>query len=743
MSGALRRNSFKWRLLAGAALAAPCALAAPAHAQTASTSAENAARSDEIIVQARKRDESIQDVPASVSSFSEERSELLNLEDVDDYVRQTPGAILIASGPSYLDDIAIRGQGGGRLGFSESTTGIYREGIYVAGGGFGGRTFSRIDFFDLANVEVYRGPQGALYGRNAVGGAVNVISRKPSQEFEARVKADYNSVERYDVEGVVNAPIIADKLSLRLGGYYTAQDDGFYHLEGREEALDSINEEWGIRGSASLSIGPWTDLLVIGERSHSKTLGFTSQGQNLTVDPEPFVRIGLGDFDSVIIDQTSVIAKLEHEMEWADFVLVGNYKTRDGDRPDGDFDHFLGFNNAALRIVDEQFEDFERYGLEARLASKGEGPFTWLFGGDYQHYVSHGLTDRFGTVAGPFAFSAALRSQLRTDKSTEELSSFSVFGLIGYDFTERLNVSLEARVQQDSKDFIFERVDGDPLTNETIPLTTFDAKWTRVLPTLSVKYAASDAVTLYARAATGYRPGGFNPSPTPGFFDQTEYGPELAKSFEAGVKADFDIAGVRVQPQLSGYYTITDDIQQTTNLSTSNNVFSLQNVGDASIFGAEFELVATAKVAGGDLYSNLGVSTTDGYFHDGTEILFQGVTFDLSKGRVPRTRDYILNYNLAYDVPVTNALNAFISWSVQAEGGGYDNVVGFLKIPGFSRSNEHYEIIDITGGVRGDRWRLSGYVKNLGNEIYELVVVNNNRFVNDPRTYGATLTVRF
>lgn len=170
----------KSAMLAGASVAAITSmLSAPALAQTGA----GAYAGDQIIVQARKRDEAIEDVPASVSALSADAIEDLILEDVADIVRQVPGGVLIASGPDYLDDIALRGQGGGRLGFSETTTGIYKDGIFIAGGGFNGRSYARIDLFDLERIEVYRGPQGALYGRNAVGGAVNVITRAPDDEF--------------------------------------------------------------------------------------------------------------------------------------------------------------------------------------------------------------------------------------------------------------------------------------------------------------------------------------------------------------------------------------------------------------------------------------------------------------------------------------------------------------------------------------------------------------------------------
>ena len=128
-------DSRRIRLACGGALSV-LANVLPAHAFAQSTGATDTGDGTEIIVQARRVGESIQDVPASVSVLNADSIARLAIENVADYTRQTPGAILIGSGPEYLNDIALRGQGGGRLGFSESTTGIYRDGIYVAGGGF-------------------------------------------------------------------------------------------------------------------------------------------------------------------------------------------------------------------------------------------------------------------------------------------------------------------------------------------------------------------------------------------------------------------------------------------------------------------------------------------------------------------------------------------------------------------------------------------------------------------------------
>ena len=145
-------SGMKIATLAGTALAVVMA-AMPGTALAQDTSVTDVG---EVVVTSRKREERLVEVPAAVTAISAADREALVLEDLDDYLRQVPGATLVASGPEYLNDITIRGQGSGRLGFSEAATGLYRDGLYMAGGGFGGRSLGKMDYLDAAQVEVLR-----------------------------------------------------------------------------------------------------------------------------------------------------------------------------------------------------------------------------------------------------------------------------------------------------------------------------------------------------------------------------------------------------------------------------------------------------------------------------------------------------------------------------------------------------------------------------------------------------------
>ncbi|NOY17684.1 MAG: TonB-dependent receptor plug domain-containing protein, partial [Gammaproteobacteria bacterium] len=303
---------------------------------------------EEVIISARRRDEKLMDVPDAITVISKADMDLLVLDSMADYLRQIPGTILVNGGPEYLSDISMRGQGGGRLGFSESATGIYRNGSYIAGGGFGGRSLSRMDFFDMESLQAYRGPQGALYGRNAVGGAVNVISKRPSDTSEGWAKIGYDSFERTLLEAVINVPA-NDKFAVRFGGYYLDQDDGFITDINTGATLDRNNQK-GVRIAAEARPTDAFTINLTVEYRESEVASFSSLGfrafrtDGVPLDPGKFERDVSTDGRAEIEESTIFLGMLWQtaigELH-ADF----NVKNRDGNRIADDFDHFIGFQN--------------------------------------------------------------------------------------------------------------------------------------------------------------------------------------------------------------------------------------------------------------------------------------------------------------------------------------------------------------------------------------------------------------
>lgn len=711
---------------------------------------------DTITVTARKTDERLEDVPAGVSVLTEESSELLVLDGIADVLRQVPNAILVNAGPEYLSDISIRGQGGGRQGFSESSTGIYRNGIYIAGGGFGGRSFNRLDFFDLKTIETYRGPQGALYGRNAVGGAVNVINNKPGDAPYAQLKAGYEDPERYSISGIVNTPL-SDNVAARFGAFYIDQNDGFVTDQNTGDAVDK-QEYFGARGALRADFSDRTTATVTIEHYDSTAPGFSALGQRITpntvalppvlggpqsgdLDPGPYEstdsRVGV-----VEIQETSIFGELESDWDIGDFTVIVAYKQRDGDRFNEDLDSFLGFQGVDILgittdLTVRQTEDFERLGVEMRLASKLESSLRWLVGADFQTFDDDVATINGGTSG--LGGLAALAT--RTETFTEELTSFSAFGLVGFDLSERLDLTLEARLQNDSKDFIFMREQSGATVIDTGNL---DDSWTRFLPAATLSYDVNEDQIIFLRAASGYRPGGFNTGVDTTSIDLIPYDPETAYSLEAGWKGRFSNS---VRFGFNAFYVMTDDVQAVSTLSTMDTTTALQNVGDTDIYGIEAELSGVFDVGSGLVRWGGSAATTNGSFGDGAVITTSGggnmvEVIDLSDARVNRTRDYVVAANAFYFGPLSGSLDWFAGGSIQTEGGGFENASGDTS-SATGRDLDDFFLADARIGVRGDAWTLSVFGKNLGDEVYRVQTVFGNAYYNEPQKFGVELKVEF
>lgn len=726
------------------------AFAAPAMAQdVAAATQDEAASEGDIVVTARRREETLIEVPGAVSAITAADQQNYVISNTADILRQLPSAALVNGGPAYTNEISLRGQGGGRNGFSESAVGVYRDGHYIAGGGFGGRGFNAVDLFDLQRIEVLRGPQGALYGRNAVGGAVNAVANRPDDEFGIRGSVSYNDIERTELEAVINVPVTADA-AFRIGGFSYDQDGGFLTQLSTGDTIDT-EETSGARAVFEVSPTNDTTIRVTYEYYDSTAPSFGINGyralrNNLTtLDPDPFVRnisrLGYAD-----ITENSGYLDFEHDLGWANFELRGSFKIRDAGRTNDDLDHYLGFEGITsvfppatpaqpIDLISNQYEDFSRSGLIGVLTSpSADARFSWLIGAEMQRNSSEVLLQNVGFAGA----AAGLRAQLRDDDSREELESWAVFGAVEYDITERLALGLEARVQVDDKTFDFDRTRNSAASTAVEILgVQLSESWTRVMPVATLRYSLADDASIYGRIATGYRPGGFNvgiPSDIPGSGNLIPYDPEFATSYEAGFK--LGLFDGRVYVEGAAYFTETEDVQIVTAASPTNTAFILQNGEGAEVWGAEIEARGNFDLAGGRLNFGLGLSTSDGEFKDGTIAIIGGVPTDLAGNRVNRTRDLIGTLNLTYRHDIGLGLEGFASTSFQTQLGGFENAEN-------SREFEEFERFDARIGVDSGSWRFSIFGKNLTDEIYTIQTIANNAYLSDPRVYGAELSFSY
>ena len=793
--GAARRAA----MMGGVGIAALGALltAGAAYAQAAGDVGE-------VVVTARRRAEQLRDVPAAVTAITEADRQGLVLDRMEDYLRQIQGVTLVTSGPEYLNDISIRGQGSGRVGFTETATGLYRDGLYNSGGGFGGRSLTRMDLFDNARVEVLRGPQGALFGRNAVGGAVNVISNAPRPEYGGTATVRRSDPNRTDLEAIVNLPL-GDKLAARLGGFISDQHDGFIVNTTTGEFTDTQDSK-GVRLTLEARPSTKVTLGAMGEYYDSSAPGFTGLARSPTLDAGPDIRANQNRQGRTDIKEKGFSLRADVDLGWADMALRASHRERDGARGNEDDDHFVGLSlsdvapGAAVSYPDysrAQFEDYRRDVAQVTFASKKGGRVSWLFGAEYLNSKDHVVTEPLDCLAytgaalaatpGCFVGTAAVgaattfsaaarqagRGTMNHDTFNEKVDSVSLFGAIEAKLAERWLLGLELRGQHDSRDYDFERWSEDPLVyfgsgtaptgllapiggsgaatvqfcpptltspacaagNETATVRTGFGN-TFYTPTVSLRWNLADEQNLYWRFATAYRSGGFNtnlpPSVTRTLLPQIlRYDAEYAYNYETGWKGR--LFGFNAEAAV--YYTWTNQVQVVTAPSAGATGFILSNAGDAHVYGFEAEARRIFRVGPGRLVTRVSYSTSDGAFEKGASLISQGVTVDLNGKHVPRLRDSQITANLLYTQPIGH-LRGFVGASAQYAHGGYET-------PENSRAYAGYTLYDARIGVEGRNWRFSVTGRNLTNERYVLNVVGTAEFWNQPRIYGAELTLRY
>jgi iron complex outermembrane receptor protein len=729
------------------AISAGIVLAYPANAQTSPPSAGDQVATPvadgDIIVTARRVSESARDVPASITAISGDTLANLGTTDAAALIRALPGATLVTSGPSYISDISLRGQGGGRVGGSESATGLYRDGHYAAGGTFGGRTLSRLDLFDLDRIEILRGPQGALYGRNAVGGSINAIARKP--DFDASngwAKFGYDSFRTIDLEGAVSVPLVADKLAIRIAGYTVDQRGGYITNVVTGNKVDRSSST-GVRAALAWKFGDDAETRLTYENFYNHVPAFGSLGYRATLnggqpaDPGRFERVLSTEAFAPILQRT-LYWDTRVGTGYGDWHFNFDYKYRNGSRDNEDFSHFLGFEGVkvggvTVALRNSQHQTFKNGGAQIYLTSPQSSSWTWLVGVDALANSSRDLTAITGVPGAP-----ALRAQLRNDFDNEKLRSFAVYGTIAHDLATNVNLDFELRVQNDNKTLDFRRVPNDP-TSTAKPISVQTTRnWTRVLPTAVLQYKYALGQSIYARFATGYRPGGFNggiPSDIPNAENLIPYNPEYVYGGELGWKASFLKGALTIN--LATYYTWTQDVLVVTAASATTPQFILQNAGNDHIYGVELETRGRIKLGAARLDLSATLASSNGQYGKGTTVLNNtGVLTDISGLRVSETRDITYTLGATLSVLFGKGVVAAVGANLQGANGGFDNAFNNVTLG-------NYTLLDLNASLSVKGIKFSAWMKNAGDRIYVLQTVSANQYFNAPRQYGGSISVKF
>ncbi|MCP5432479.1 MAG: TonB-dependent receptor [Alphaproteobacteria bacterium] len=470
------------------------------------------AATDEIIVNARRREESLKDVPISAFAANEEFLEAFSIDDARGLLAQIPGVRLGSGtvGAVVADDIVVRGVGVARIESSGSPTGIFRDGMFIGNGTYFGRTFTNFDMFDLETFELYKGPQVALWGRQAAGGAVSITTSKPKfDEFSAKATVGYEVEQQAKkFEGVINVPL-SSNFAVRFATQIDHRDGGFIKVKDSASPIDGENLDKvfnaGVRGMVRWQPTEWFDqqLTVEFYRSNNPSYSayFNRPGRG---DPGKFGRACTRplppsqflanqycfynvDDPQTETDTTNVFYKGVFDLGFGALDISGIYTKRETEVLDEwdvwvhsltgaviGFDDGTGATMVAGTILGTMIgtlgvapgDDstypregfFEKYGIQALFSSEKMGPLSWIAGADYywtddrfaqQNYINF-YNPYSATVAGIPSGGLIARRYLNQQQRRDGGNSWSVFGSVDYDVLRWLEVSAGARYTQNN-----------------------------------------------------------------------------------------------------------------------------------------------------------------------------------------------------------------------------------------------------------------------------------------------------
>ncbi|WP_394728921.1 TonB-dependent receptor [Altererythrobacter sp. GH1-8] len=526
--GKTRRAMFKASCLAAAS--GMMCLASPALAQEADApeEANSATQGNTIIVTARKREESLQDTPLSIQAFSEEEIARSDIADLADLAAFAPGVSLFENTDRGYGQVFIRGmQNTPPVGdTSRELASVFIDGVYFVGG------VSGINTDNIERVEVIKGPQSALYGRSTFSGAINFITRTPSDEFSGKFRAKVAEDQNYEFGASMDIPLVPGIASARLSGQYRTFG-GQYRNQLNNERLGE-EEDWSLTGQLFLTPAPGlsakltASYLEQDDGPAASVLTGKSPTHNFTSPSGATFFDGVLEWDG-IVEQNSFPSSPADVfafppipvVPFTDFGRLGRLKnglsreflfTSWNVEYEGDAGYsvtYLGSysKDDAARLFDFEYSaepnyfgsrqtDSEAHSHELRIASPGDDRFTWLVGG---FYMEQDLFERDpGGIFGSGTFAAAFGitgDQVLVGPGPRtivdlEIVNKAVFGSVGFDVTDALSVSFEGRYQEDE------------LTDPNVPTQSTKA----FLPRAIVEYQASPDVLLYAVAAKGLRP---------------------------------------------------------------------------------------------------------------------------------------------------------------------------------------------------------------------------------------------
>jgi outer membrane receptor protein involved in Fe transport len=741
---------------------------------------------EEVIVTAQKREQNLQDVPVAVSAFTGEMLAQSGVRDMFELQANAPSLRVGQTQNSSTATFGIRGVFTSSQNFGlESSVGLYVDGVYRA------RQSSMINnLVDVASVEVLRGPQGTLFGRNTPAGAVSVYSAKPDHEGTGYLQATGGDYSLFSAQGALSFSAIEDVLAFRVTGF-SMQRDGFVSdiALGDDKMYD--RDRWGLRGQALWTPNDDLTVHIIADTSDIDEIccGSNSWKNNFEADGVP----GKTGTDVIAESLGATVIRVE---DFYDRETAFNYLPESSNEDAGlsvqidwQTENFLVTSITAYRefesfdSVDSDFmdidavnrtndQDQDQFSQELRI-SHDYDRFNYVLG---LYYFTQNLDAFTTTTVGdataplvslpPNAFIAGAGS---TNTAEQEHESYAAFGQFDYSFSEAFLLTAGLRWTKEDKDMTNTFAeDAPPALNPLLdnwgfyffpplaprPDVDEDIDDDEVTGTAKLSWFAKDTVMFYASYGTGYKAGGVNTDRIDAAIP-TVFGPETSEAYEIGMKADFPEQALRLN--VAVHRTDTDDLQT---ISFQGTGFALQNAGTAETKGVEVDLFWQATEA---LSLTLAYAYNDAEYADFENGDCQIATpwhtglpdpgdngdgsCDRSGGMVSSNPENVGVIAANYEFGLGNSATGFIYGEYSYNDERMTDVNNDpLKL------DSDYSLVNVRAGVTFDKYdiTLTAWGRNITDEEWTGTIADGvaqdgklTAYYTDPATWGVTARMNF
>lgn len=735
------------KLVRGSVLLSGIVLSSVSAAQDVQVSASGAGAEDpgEIVVTALRREQRLQDVPAAISVLSSQELRAKSQYDLRDYLTTVPGVNFAENNVGGMR-ITIRGVSDG-VGATSPLSGVYIDEAPVTESTAG--TLDP-DIFDVERVEVLKGPQGTLYGSGAMGGTVRIITKKPVLDSyegtaEGSLSAIHDGGTMYKIDAVANAPLVTDKVALRVSAGYRYDGGWIYDLP-RQKANANTIEKKNVRAQLLLKPGDRTSI----------TLGLLFQDVNSGLPPfddlvatyngQPILEYQSGKIYRQSRTSEAWLGSLTINHEWDGISLTSatNYLKKD---TQGTFDLTTSQARLVRIFSGATIGPLEGLGLvgpvknkqfteEVRIASSGEARLSWLIGGFFSD-VRSTLIESFDFSQAPSLTGKLTSDQYYRSYSRTNTRQIAGFGEITYNVTDQLALIGGLRVFNVRQRNISA---ASGLLNDGDTISDISSETTSSTKKALIQYKPSRDHTIYASAVEGYRNGGPN-SPVPQTACGTDlqrygyssapssYGPDKLWNYEIGSKNSF--LGGKAQLNASAFLIKWDKIQNTVALACGLSF--TDNTGKAESKGVEIES-SVNPVRGLRLAGSLS------YIDAKLTQVAQGVAGSPGDP-LPLIAKWSWNASALYEVPVADGYSAFIRGEVNHVGDRWNT---YRSITSRAVNMAAYTMVSARVGIEGRNWSAAVFATNLTNARSVLYVnPRNYENVGRPRTIGVNVRAGF